>query len=58
LATALAEIQSPIAKPSTKPKKEISLKLFETSRSFKPFFDEMYVDKKLTSDVLNNFLVE
>lgn len=58
LATALAEIQSPIAKPSTKPKKEISLKLFETSRSFKPFFDEMYVDKKLPSDVLNNFLVE
>lgn len=58
LAAALAEIQGPVTKPSATKSKEASLTLFKNSNSFKPFHDDMHVDKKLPSDLLNNILVE
>ncbi|WP_100614827.1 S41 family peptidase [Confluentibacter citreus] len=54
LATALADIQNPTAKLSPiKSEKEASLILFKDSNSFKPFRDDMYVDKKLPINLSN-----
>ena len=59
LAAALADIQSSTAKISSiKSEKEASLTLFKDSNSFKPLHDEMYVDKKLPSDLLSRFKIE
>ncbi|WP_111307045.1 S41 family peptidase [Confluentibacter sediminis] len=59
LAAALADIQNPTAKSSSiKPEKEAFLTLFRDSNSFKPFYDNMYVDKKLPSDLLSRFMTE
>ncbi|PKQ46325.1 S41 family peptidase [Confluentibacter flavum] len=54
LAAALADIQSPTAKLAPiKSEKEASLTLFKDSNSFKPFHNEMYVDKKLPFNISN-----
>jgi carboxyl-terminal processing protease len=59
LAAALADIESPTAKLSSiKSEKEASLTLFKDSNSFKPLHNDMYVDKKLPSDLLSRFRTE
>ena len=59
LAAALADIQSPTARLAPiKSEKEASLTLFKDSNSFKPLHNDMYVDKKLPSDLLSRFKIE
>ena len=59
LAVALAEIQNPTIKPiNTKAEKEIALKSFWDSNSFEPFLNDMHVDKKLPTDLLNRMILE
>lgn len=58
LAAALANIQGSVAKPSSTKSKEASLTLIKDSNSFKPFHDDMYVDKKLPSDLLSKFIIK
>src|SRR5690606_35777869 len=59
LAAALADIQSPIARLSPiKSEKEASLTFFKNSNRVSPLHNDMYVDKKLPSDLLNRFKIE